>query len=773
MKRYKFKSFQFLTNSLAMLAALVFFIVIPSENLLAEMHNVSGTITDESGNPVPGATIKVENTVLGTIADREGNFVLKKVPHGEFTILVTSVGKEPEKVKINLEGNATHNVTMDEIVMKESAVISDNVVVTATRNEKVYEDVPVKVSVVSSQLFEATSSVSLHDGLSFQPGLRVEDNCQNCGFSQVRLNGLEGQYTQILIDSRPIYSSLNGVYGLEQLPANMIDRVEVIRGGASAMYGGNAIGGVVNIITRDPSANTFSAGVNQAYINGFAPDRNLNLNGSLVSMDQDMGFSFYGNYRDRAHWDANGDGFSEIGELSLKTFGGRLFYTPDHTSRINLTFNTISDERRGGNQFHLEPHQTDITEMAGHEIYNGDISFEKYFSKINLQTAVYASYQSTIRDSYYGAEQDLNAYGNTENQTLATGIQLSKIINDFAGGHIITAGYEFRSDNLVDRALAYDRIIDQETNEHGFYIQDDWMPVNNLTIVAGTRIDKHNLIDNVIFSPRANLMYKITEKTSARLNFATGFRAPQAFDEDLHITQVGGEGFVIRVGENLKEERSMSYGLSLDHSFKIGKMPFAVSAEYFNTKLDDAFALEPAGTDANDNLIYERVNSDGATVNGITLELQTIFSRFDLKTGVTYENAHYEAPQNWSDDESLPAEEKLLRTPDFYGYFAGNIRATDKLTLSLSGKLTGPMLIPHYAGYIENDELKETDTFFELDAKISYMLFENPGLELSIGAQNILNSYQDDFDMGISRDAGYIYGPTRPYTVYMGIKTSL
>ena len=125
-------------------------------------------------------------------------------------------------------------------------------VVVATRNETTRRMAPTLVNVVSMKTFENTNSTCLAQGLNFQPGVRVENNCQNCGFQQVRINGLDGPYTQILIDSRPIFSALSGVYGLEQIPANMIDRVEVMRGGGSALFGSSAIAGTINIITKEP-----------------------------------------------------------------------------------------------------------------------------------------------------------------------------------------------------------------------------------------------------------------------------------------------------------------------------------------------------------------------------------------------------------------------------------------------------------------------------------------------------------------------------------------
>ena len=137
---------------------------------------------------------------------------------------------------------------------------------------------------MNMKTFEYTNSCNLAQGLNFQPGVRVENNCQNCGFQQVRINGLDGPYTQILIDSRPIFTALSGVYGLEQLPANMIDRVEVMRGGGSALFGSSAIAGTINIITKEPTRNSAQISHTLTGVgDGKAFDNNTMLNASLVT----------------------------------------------------------------------------------------------------------------------------------------------------------------------------------------------------------------------------------------------------------------------------------------------------------------------------------------------------------------------------------------------------------------------------------------------------------------------------------------------------------
>ncbi len=178
--------------------------------------------------------------------------------------------------------------------------------VTADRNQTNRAEAPVVVSSISPQLMVQTQSVNIAEGLSFTPGLRTETNCQNCGFTQLRMNGLEGPYTQILLNSRPVFSGLAGVYGLELIPTNMVERMEVVRGGGSALFGGNAIAGTVNIITREPSSNSFNVESRIGTINvggrkgsNTRTDAQLNVNASVISDNRKTGGYIYTMLRNR------------------------------------------------------------------------------------------------------------------------------------------------------------------------------------------------------------------------------------------------------------------------------------------------------------------------------------------------------------------------------------------------------------------------------------------------------------------------------------------
>jgi outer membrane receptor for ferrienterochelin and colicins len=355
-----------------------------------------------------------------------------------------------------------------------------------------------------------------------------------------------------------------------------------------------------------------------------------------------------------------------------------------------------------------------------------------------------------------------------------------------AGSHVWTVGYELTYDDILDKAPAYDRTIDQFARDHGIYIQDDWAITDDFSFLFGSRFDKHSFIDDMVISPRANIMYKLMQDMNLRATFSTGFRSPQTFDEDLHITQVSGEALIHLNSPDLKPEYSMSFGTSLDYTFELASIPTSVSVEYFRTHLDDVF-VNVALEEENDQgfIIEEKRNGGGAVVQGATFELQMQFDdEMDFKTGFTFQSSQYDDFEEWNENEVLEGQSNktkdMMRSPDWYGYFSYNWSPIHEIELNLSGILTGPMIIPHYAGGIDADgflnkydQLEKSKEFFELNAQLSFEISHENNAKVFVGVQNILNSFQDDFDKGLGRDAGYIYGPTRPITVFCGIKTSI
>ena len=617
--------------------------------------NIIGHVLEKkTGEHLPYMTVALKGTTIGTMTDGTGHYFLKNLPEGEFILSVSAVGYKPQERKVTLKRGKTLEENFE---LEEDMVALDGVVVTANRNETARRLAPTLVKVVTPKLFDMTNSHTLSQGLVFQPGVRVENDCQNCGYSQVRINGMDGKYTQILIDSRPIFSALAGVYGLEQI------------------------------------------------------------------------------------------------EHSINTGG--------------LKFSAFSKDQK--------------------HAFNA-----------------YASAQHIVRDSYY------SAYGHTTDFTGVLGAQYIYHFDKlFFMPSDLTGGVEFNHDNLDDKAtdmqkyrdaaLAEDptatgdrlqQLIDKYTpdplkqivNIASAYVQNEWKS-EQWSFLIGGRLDKNSIMSKAIFSPRANIRYNPTQDINIRFSYAEGFRAPQAFDEDLHISNVGGELISIVRAKDLKEERSRSVNASMDWYHYFGDFQANLLIEGFFTKLSDPFVLTAPVEDPKGSgyLIQTRVNGSGAKVYGGTLEGKIAWrDKIQLQAGLTVQRSLYDSPEEWSaDKEHLSDEERhsdrILRTPDVYGYFTATFNPTKALSVALNGNYTGRMYVPHLMSEVDGtaDLLVKSPDFFELGAKVAYDIdFSGMCLQFNVGVQNIFNSYQKDFDKGATRDSGYIYGPGAPRSYFAGVKLS-
>lgn len=734
-------------------------------NMIAGHVIVKGT---EEG--IPFATVMILGTNRGAVSNEEGQFEFRKLAAGKYTLRVQVMGYKTQEKTITVSAEATSVVHFQ---MEEVSFTTDEVVVSANRNEVSRKAAPVVVNVMSAKLFETVNSTDLAKSLNFQSGLRVENNCQNCGFPQVRINGLEGPYSQILINSRPIISALSGVYGLEQIPVNMIERVEVVRGGGSALFGANAVGGTINIITKDPINNSFQVASTMSNMNGKSWEQYMGGNVSLVAKDNSYGIALYETYRNRNPYDADGDGFSELGKLNMNTFGMRAYYRPNYFSRINVEYHTTNEFRRGGNKFNLQPHEADITEQTKHIINSGGVSYDRYWGEKH-KMSVYGSIQHTDRNSYYGAQKDMNAYGKTNDLTwVVGGMYVGNMDRCLFAPATFTGGVEYQSNSLHDVMTGYHRDMQQDVRIAGGFVQNEWR-LNRWTMLVGARLDKHNLIDHPIFSPRVNFLYKPSDNLQARLTYSTGFRAPQAYDEDLHVTAVGGEGVQIRLADGLREERSNSFSGSVDWSFPMGHWQSNILLEGFYTDLHHVFVLEDIGEDQNGDKIKERRNGSGAKVYGVNLDAKVAHGReAQLQLGFTVQRSRYNRAEVWtSEGEEEQTTKRMPRTPDYYGYFTFTSAPLKNFDFSLSGTYTGKMIVPHMAGYIGKSRMEHTPQFMDLNLKLNYtfVLKDHIKMQVNGGVQNIFNSFQKDLDKGEFRDAGYFYGPTQPRTYFVGIK---
>lgn len=736
--------------------------------------NIYGHVLDAANHEhMPFVNVSLKGTTFGTSTNENGHYILEHLPVGKHIVVVSFVGYKTIEREVFLKANNSIEMNFN---LEENTILMKDVVVSANRYEVDRKEAATIVNVLTPKVFTTTNSVNLAEGLNYQPGLRVENTCQNCGVNAVRINGLEGKYSQILIDSRPVFSSLAGVYGLEQIPVSMIDRVEVIRGGGSAIFGSSAIGGVVNIITREPIRNSLDISNTTQLIGGKSWDNVTSMNAALVSSNRKVGATIFGMSRDRQGYDHDGDGYTELGMLKGTSLGMRAYYRFSNQAKLTAEYHAMHEFRRGGDSIHMMPHQTTVAEQAEHYIHGGGLTYDYIAKNLKTRFSIYTSLQKVDRNTYYGTQYDINAYGTSNDFSWVTGGQFNQSFDRliFMPSEFV-AGIEYSVNNLEDIQLAYDRTLLQNINIASVFAQNEWKN-SKMGFLIGARVDKHNLIDNVVISPRANFRYVFMDNLTARLSYSSGYRAPQAFDEDLHIMAVGGEVAIIELSPDLKPEYSNSFSGSLNWSSNIRGGEFNILAEGFYTTLNDVFILKENGTDAQGNILMERTNGSGAYVAGVNVEATyTPIRDLNMQIGYTFQKSRYKEPEVWSENPNIEPQKRMFRTPDHYGFMTVDYTMFDALNIALSGTYTGSMLVQHFAGYIAEDVEVTTPNFFDMGIKIAYdyKLSNNNVIQLNGGVKNIFNSYQNDFDQGADRDAGYIYGPALPRTFFLGLKLGI
>ena len=736
--------------------------------------HIAGHVLDaHSQEHLSFVNVQVKGTSLGCLTDESGHFYLKNLPEGKLTLVFSMMGYETVEKSLTL-----HRDTLIEmnVAIQETSFMIDNVVVTANKYATKQKEVATIVNVISPLIIESTTSNSMADVLNFQTGLRVEETCSNCGVPQIRINGLEGQYTQILMDSRPIFSSLASVYGLEQLPAGMVDRIEVIRGGGSALYGANAIAGVVNIITKEPVRNFFNVSNSSAFTETGAYDINTSINASVVSENQKAGIFLFGVQRNREQYDRDDDGYSDIPMLNSTTAGFRSFFKTSDYSKLTAEYHHTTEHRRGGYGIDsLQPHESPLCEQLRHNIDAATMKWDMYTADNKHFVSTYTSFQHIGRDSYFGTNYNPNAYGKSTDIVSVTGAQYRFSYPCGIMNADLSAGAEYSYNQLRDQILGYDRNTLQKVHLGGGYVQNEWKN-KQWSILIGGRLEQHSLLEKPIFSPRANVRYTPIDPIILRVSYASGYRAPQIYEEDLHVGAVGGEVSLISLDENLRPEYSHSVSGSIDMYKRFGKWDMNLTLEGFFTQLNDVFTLVENGHDAMGNLLLTRTNASGARVAGLNVEAKVGYGHLlSFQAGYTYNHSRYIEPLQWSENPNIATQRRMFRTPEHYGYFLLNIEPTKNFHILTNGKVTGSMLVQHFAGYIPEDEEVTTPIFFEWDFKLCYdiPIYKHYTLEINAGVKNVLDHFQRDLDKGMDRDAGYVYGPATPRTFFAGINLKI
>ncbi|REC85289.1 TonB-dependent receptor [Stenotrophomonas maltophilia] len=673
---------------------------------------------------------------------------------------------------------------------------------TATRSERLLSDVPIRTEVLRKEDIALRAATDFSRAAELINGLRVESNCQNCNTSEVQLLGLPGAYNQLLFDGIPLLSTLGSVYGLEQIPAGFVDRIEVVKGGGSALYGPGAVAGVINLIPPLParSGGHVQAGVD--VLKG-TPQKNADVRLDLVAKEADAGLSVIAQRNWNSGIDYNGDGYTEITRKNLKVGGLQAWYAPTPGTRLRLDLQVTDETRRGGNRLDQPEYLANIAESLDTKYRRGSVSWDQEINA-DVDFRLAYAFADIDRDSFYGglgdvvtdpsapgydpsqldpnvagsaASRSWRQYGRTHNPLHYIDSQL----NWRLGAHALAFGVQYKHEALRDDNRTGDgqrlAVLEDATFHNlGAFIQDEWSLRDNVDLVLGARVDKSSELDSAVFSPRIALAWQATPNLKWRAGIATGFRAPEIFVEDVHVDTLGGEQVRVRNTDGLKEERALTTLFGFDWRSDPANPVWSWDATASYARIRDTFALGEIQRGDDGQLSQLRYNASGSNVLGAETNLGWQPSpQWRLTAGASWYRSRFREPQRIFDDtgdggDTVIESRDYLKTPRWTGLAQLSWMPAEPWETFVALRHTGPMAV------LNNrlGELHRTRSFLvtDLGARWHRHLGAQAQQEVSVaaGVKNVFDQRQKDLEMGALRDSDYVYGPRFARSWYVNLR---
>lgn len=707
----------------------------------------------ESDNPVVGAVVFLTEIKKGALTDTSGFFYFKDLPAGTYTLKIMYVGHKPMVQKIEIVAYANVQVFKIENLPETT----DEVVVSATLKEMNKLESAIPVEVYSPAFFKKNPSPNLFEALTMVNGVQPQLQCNICNTGDIHINGLEGPYTMLLIDGMPIVSSLSTVYGLMGIPNSMIKRVEIVKGPGAILYGSEAVGGIINIITKDPfqSPKLSIEATSSSYL-----DYNIDV-ATKIKLKKTSALLGINYFNLGTKWDKNNDGMTDVSLQNRISIFNKWSFERKKNRIASIAARLVYEDRFGG-ELNWTPTFRGTDQVYGESIFTKraeligvyQLPFDK--EKITLQY----SYNIHNQNSYYGT----TPYFADQQVAFAQFLWDKKIGNR----HDILIGLPFRytyyDDNTPGTQTA-DTINaknqPQNTFLPGLFLQDEYKITEKIIFLAGGRYDLSNYHGS-IFSGRLALKYAPNKKNTFRLSTGNGFRVVNLFTED-HAALSGARQVVIANKLNPETSWNINVNYSRFIYHKFGYIGLDANAFYtrFGNKIVGDFLTDPS------KIIFDNI-SGYAISQGIGLNTDFSFTNgFKIIVGATFMDVYQ--------------IENLQKVPQLYApHFSGTYQISYsiekiKLSLDYTGRVNGPMFLP----VVPNDFRPEQSPWFDLaNIQLSKKLPFN--IEIYGGFKNLWNFLPsnpilrpfDPFDKNtsINNPNGYTFDPTYNYAPIQSIR---
>lgn len=713
---------------------------------------IVGTISSSEGEKLSFATVVIAGTTQGTTADLDGNFEIISTLR-EAKIVASYVGYENDTLNWT-KGKKLH------FILQPSSAVLDEVVVSGTMKEVTRMNSPIPIEVYTPVFFRRNPTPNLFSALENVNGVRPQLNCNVCNTGDIHINGMEGPYTMVMIDGMPIVSALSTVYGLMGIPNSMVQRIEVVKGPASTLYGSEAVGGLINVITKNPeSAARFSLDFNTTHYGDF----NLDL-GTKLKIGKASGLFSANVFHFDNIYDINGDNFTDVTLQKRFSLFNKWNFKRKENRLASIALRYVWEDRWGGEL------QWTPAFRGGDSIYGESIQ--------TIRIELIGNYQLPIKEKLtlaysYNLHDQNSVYGTTfylaKQQIGFTQLTWDKSV----AGHDVLAGlafrYTFYDDNTPVTADGENLNINKPSHVYlpGIFIQDEITLSKKQKLLTGLRYDYNSEHGNIL-TPRLNYKWTMDDNNTFRLGFGNGFRVANVFSED-HAALTGAREVVIAA--DLKPEKS--YNFNVNHTTRLfPKFGFvtldgSIFYTYFTNRIvADLFS------DVN-KVIFDNLNGNSIS-KGATLNTEFNFTNgLKVMAGGTWMDVSI---NETNQSTGIKTKERQIQTPDFTGTWTISYTfPKSDITLDYTGNVTGPMRLP----VVPDDYRPEYSPWFSIQNIQLTKRFKN-GVEIYGGLKNLLNFIPDDpilrpfdpFDKHIAVDNpnGYTFDPTYNFAPMQGIR---
>lgn len=741
-----------------------------------QVGSISGRISSSDG-PLPYANVAVVGQGSGASTDASGVFRIGDLPAGEHTLEVRFVGFEPGRRTFRLEAGQT--LDLGTLTLQPSATELTEVVITGTLREVGRDASPVPVEVIDARLFKRNPGPSLSEAIGLLNGVRAQNLCGVCGTNDIRINGMDGPYTLVLIDGMPIVSGLGTVYGFNGIPQSLIERVEVVKGPGAALYGSEAMGGIINIITKDPALAPRLA-VDASTTSWLEHNVDLGLTARKGKVSNLLGVNAY-SFQELIDRNpvtdpapGRGDGFTDAPLTRRISVFNKVAAQRPERRVASLAARYVNEDRWGG-QLNWTPALRGSGEVYGESILTERWELiGQYQLPVKEKLTAWVSYNSHRQDSWYGEQ----IYRADQRIFFAQLFGQKRL----GARHQLLYGAAYRhtfyNDNTTATQLGEEPFTTDDPQRialPGLFLQDEITLSDAHTLLLGYRVDKDR-VHGLVHSPRVAYKWAPNGRWNVRGSFGTGFRVVNLFTEE-HAALTGARRVVI--AEELRPEESVSALLNVVRRWSGEGRSFSLDGTLFHTRFSDRI-LPDYDTDP-DLIIY--ANLDGRAVSqGVSLNAEArLGSGWKLYAGVTWMDVFFE------DRNDAGA---LERQPNFFApQWSGTLTLGHqwrKWSTDLSGQWSGAMravVLP------EDFRPERTPGFALLNLQLRHTL--NERWEFYGGVRNLLDFVPTDalmrpydpFDAtaddpitnpnGYTFDPGYTFAPLLGRRAFVGVRWTL